>query len=360
MKLVPTLSWTIPTEPPEALDERLLPLLAAIARTGSLAHAVAHCAMSYRAGWGLLRDYRRALGVELVRLERGRGASLASAGEQLVEATAAAARRLARIAPALAIEVGADLRPTGHAPPARLRIAASHDLALAALRDALPAAAALELELSFMGSLLALQTFAQGNADMAGFHVPMGVRAAKERAPFLRWLSARRDRLIRFVDREQGLILPHGNPGRVKSFRDIAARELRFVNRQRGSGTRLLIERRVADEGLEPEVLAGYANEEFTHAAVAATVASGGADAGFGLRAAAAEYGLAFVPLVRERYFLAVRAAEVERPAVARLIDSLRSPLFARLAARLPGYQVAAAGALVGVETLARAGRDRS
>jgi molybdate-binding protein len=230
---------------------------------------------------------------------------------------------------------------------------------LAALRDALPAAGALELELSFMGSLLALQAFAQGNADMAGFHVPTGVRAAKERAPFLRWLSARRDRLIRFVDRDQGLILPRGNPGRVKSFRDIAAKELRFVNRQRGSGTRLLIERRVADEGIEPEALAGYANEEFTHAAVAATVASGGADAGFGLRAAAAEYGLAFVPLVRERYFLAVRAADVERPAVARLIDTLRNPLFARLAARLPGYRPTAAGSLVGVETLARAGRER-
>ena len=132
---------------------------------------------------------------------------------------------------------------------------------------------------------------------------------------------------------------------------------MRFVNRQRGSATRLLIDRHLEAEGIAPAALAGYATEEYTHAAVAATVASGGADAGFGLRAAAAEYGLAFVPLVRERYVIAVRVTDVEKSAVSALIDALRGPLLGRIVSRLPGYRAPAAGTIVGVETLSRLGR---
>ena len=90
---------------------------------------------------------------------------------------------------------------------------------------------------------------------------------------------------------------------------------------------------------------------------MAATVASGGADAGFGLRAAAAEYRLAFVPLVRERYFLAVRAKDLATPGVARLIHLLRSAAFARMARRLPGYKATAAGTVVTLDALATAPR---
>ena len=102
----------------------------------------------------------------------------------------------------------------------------------------------------------------------------------------------------------------------------------------------------IADERIDPSALDGFGNEEFTHPAVAATVASGGADAGFGLRAAAAEYGLAFVPLVRERYFLAVRAKDAAKPPFVRLIEVLKSPAFARRVRRLPGYHPAGAGSI--------------
>ena len=173
---------------------------------------------------------------------------------------------------ALAIELGS--RAGRRLPAPRLTVTASHDLVLAALRDALPAAAGLSLDLAFMGSLHALEQFAEGRTDLAGFHVPFGVHAAGELAPFRRLLRARRDRLIRVVDRDQGFMLPRGNPSRVHGFRDLVRKRLRFVNRQRGSGTRLLIDRLIADEGLEASSLVGYANEEFTHPAVAATVAS--------------------------------------------------------------------------------------
>ena len=349
IRITPTLAWTLTGDHDEAIDARLLPLIEAVAMSTSLAAAVVECGISYRAAWGLLRDYEQKLGASLVLLERGRGARLTALGEQLLRTQKTAKQRLVRVLPDLAIDVG-------RAPPRSavlpLHVAASHDLVLATLSDAIPATAGITLDLSVMGSLNALREYAEGRADVAGFHVPIGRNLTSERGPFLRWLRVRRDSLVRFVDRDQGLILPRGNPERVKSLRHVAERNLRFVNRQRGSGTRLLIDRMIAEENIDASVLNRFGNEEFTHPAVAATVASGGADAGFGLRAAAAEYRLAFVPLVRERYFLAVRTKDAAKPPFSRLIDFLRSPAFARHARRFPGYQPAGAGAIGAVKTL--------
>jgi molybdate transport repressor ModE-like protein len=347
MRLVATLTWRLPGDPSVELDPRLVPLLEAIAANGSLAAAVAVCKLSYRAGWGLLRDFSRDLGVPLVTLERGRGARLAPAGTRLLGAHRVGALRLARMRPALAIELGAET--AARRKPAKLRVAASHDLALAALRDALPSVAGLALDVRFVGSLDALQQLAEGRADLAGFHVPLGRHAAGELAPFRRLLKTRRDRLIRFVEREQGFMLPHGNPARVHAFGDLVRKRLRFVNRQRGSGTRLLIDRLLAEEGVAAAELSGYGREEFTHAAVAATVASGAADAGFGLRAAAAEQGLAFVPRARERYYLALHARALATPAVARLVEALEGPLLTRIVRRMPGYRSDRPGTVVEV-----------
>lgn len=353
-RLIPAIAWSLEGARSELLDPRLLPLLAAIDAAASLAAAVAECRISYRAAWGLLRDYERRLGAPLVTLERGRGARLTPSGRSALRAQEAAARRLAGVLAELAVELAPQRTetPTPRGRPLRLRVAASHDLALARLAETLPASAGLALDLSVMGSLHALRAFHDGRADVAGFHVPVGARAADGVALYRRLLRARTDRLVRFVDREQGLILPRGNPAGVRNFRDVAARGLRFVNRQRGSGTRLLVDRLLADERVDSSALDGYGSEEFTHAAVAATVASGGADAGFGLRAAAAEYGLAFVPLARERYFFAVRAKDVATASVARLIEALATEDFARLARGLPGYDPTGAGAVGGLEAL--------
>src|SRR5262252_6086542 len=190
MKLLPRLVWSAATAPASPLPEGLLPLLEAIARTGSLLHAVTQCGISYRTGWALLQEARDQLGVPLVVLARGRGhgSSLTPAGRRLVDAATAANRRIARLSPSLAIEIGE------RAP--RLR------------------RVGLELDLRFIGSLTALEEFADGGVDVAGFHVGTGLRGRDDRALFLRFLSARRDRLLRFVDREQGLILARGNPAR--------------------------------------------------------------------------------------------------------------------------------------------------
>lgn len=352
MKLVPTVAWSLEGESVESLDARLMPLLRAVAATASLKAAVADCGISYRAAWGLLRDYQQKLGEPLVLLERGRGASLSPSGERLIGLDETAMRRLARVLTGLETELGVASQAEGHPARLRLQIAASHDLALAALSAALPGRYGLSLDVSFMGSLHALKDFAEGRVDMAGFHVPIGNRPDWDRASIAQGLRSRRDRLIRLVDRDQGLILPRANPMHVRNLRDVAGRRLRFINRQPGSGTRLLIDRMLADEGVDRAAVAGYGDEEFTHRAVAATVASGGADVGFGLRAAAVEHQLAFIPLVRERYFLAVRAKAVETAPVERLLEVLRGPMFARIARKFAGYRLDAAGTVVGVDAI--------
>ena len=335
MQIFPSLSWTLDAEAGEAIDPRLIPVLEAIAAHGTLAQAAITCGISYRAAWGLLRQYELVLGSPLVVLERGRGARLAAAGEKILAAHRAAKQRLERLLLPVAIDVGLPRpRPAGW----RLNIAASHDLALAALRDASASARGVTLQMAFMGSLHALQQFREGRVDAAGFHVP---------------LDARDDRLVRVVDREQGLILRRGNPARVRGFHDIARKRLRFINRQRGSGTRLLIDRLIAEDGIDAARITGYATEEFTHAAVAATVASGAADAGFGLRAAAAECALAFLPRVEERYYLAIRADALTTPPVRRLIELLQSAVFKKIVSRLPGYRGELAGSVVRASALA-------
>jgi molybdate transport repressor ModE-like protein len=351
MRITPRFVWDLVGESVEPIDGRLLPLLEAVATSASLAAAVAECGVSYRAAWGLLRDYEHKFGAALVVLERGRGASLTAAGKSLVDAQHNAARRLAGLLPGLAADIGSQ-RGNVRSTALELRLAASHDLALAALREASPSETGLRLEVSFTGSLQAIQEFSAARADIAGFHVPIAGCESLKLKPYLKWLRARRDRLIRFADRDQGLILARGNPKKVRKFRDIATKKLRFVNRQRGSGTRLLVDQMMADDGIDPTAIDGYRTEEFTHAAVAATVASGGADAGFGLRAAAAEYHLAFVPLIRERYFFAVRAKHLESSAVARLIEVLKGPVLARTVRHLAGYDTSAAGSVIALDAL--------
>ncbi|MEO8133649.1 MAG: substrate-binding domain-containing protein [Betaproteobacteria bacterium] len=353
MRIVPVLSWRLDGETPAALDERLLPLLEAIAATSSLAAAVDVCGVSYRAAWGLLREYQEMLGEPLANLERGRGASLTAAGGRMVAAHETAQHALGPQLAALAVEMGGPPKAGKGAARATLRIAASHDLVLTAIMNATPPiSASVRLDIAFMGSLAALKDFADGRVDAAGFHVPVAGRIRWDRIPFLRFLRARRDRLIRFIDRDQGLILPRGNRAGTRNFRDIAHNGLRFVNRQPGSGTRLLIDQLLLEARIKPSELAGYGKEEFTHPAVAATVASGGADAGFGLRAAAAEYGLAFVPLVREHYYLAIHARDVGTAAVTGLTQMLRSAAFLKLVRSFPGYRAMGAGDIVGLEAL--------
>ena len=332
------------------VDARLVPLLRTVAIHGSLNRAVASLRLSYRHAWGILGKMERALGQPLVLMERGRGARLTLFAERLLETDAAAASVLGReLAPALQAlnsEFPAS-RKEPHRKP--LVIHASHDLALAELRDMLSGDGAAAVDLHFRGSLDSLASLARGECDVAGFHLAEASAGKEAIAPYRPWLRTRGLRLIRFVNRRQGLIVARGNPRRLLTLADLVDKNARFVNRQPESGTRLCFDRLLAADHIRPARINGYQNEEFTHAAVAATIASRMADAGFGIEAAARQQGLDFVPLATERYFLATRQATLARPAMHDLLAALKGAAFRKRLGALPGYESPGIGEIVRV-----------
>lgn len=348
--------WTLGGE---ALDARVIPLLRAVAREGSLYRAVAALRVSYRHAWGLLGKAERAAGHPLVVLERGRGARLAPLAEKLLAADDAATESLNR---ELAETVASLNSALGGARPRatreRLVIHASHDYALLELRDEVASSGALDLELRFRGSLECLADLSRRECDIAGFHAPLPADGPAALDPYRPWLRVRGIVLVRFASRRQGLMIAHGNPKGIRSFGDLVRGGAHFVNRQTGSGTRLCFDRLLAAARIEPARISGYGTEEFTHAAVAATVASGMADAGFGIEAAAHHHGLDFVPLATERYFLAAREALLGRPAAQSLFATIASASFHRRLEGLPGYDLSGIGERVPIRSVlsARAG----
>jgi len=317
----------------QVVDARVLPLLRSIATLGTLVAAAPAAGVPYRTAWAVLEQAEEEIGAPLVELTRGRGALLTPFAKRWLVADAEALRALAGV-PAFDVQPAHARRSPRPVP--QLRIAASHDIALAQLRDRWRVAHDILLE--FHGSAESLDALQAGQADLAGFHVAVDGHVAHERDPLLARLDPARDVVLPFLTRTQGLILPRGNPRRVKSIGDVAAKRLSIVNRQPGSGTRILFDRLLARAGVDPAVLPGYTNEEFTHAAVAATIAAGKAEAGFGIQAAAAQFGLAFVPVISERYLFACRRRILDTARVAAFRALLASSATRAVVRPLPGY----------------------
>jgi len=320
----------------------LVPLLVAIRHSGSLAAAAHEVGYSYRHVWNLLGDWNHRMGQPLVELERGRGARLTPLAMKLVELEERARTRLAPHFAALAREFERELYDEAGAP--LLNLHASHDLALERLPEL--AEGRLALELQFHGSVESLEALGRGDCDLAGFHI-----AEQWQTPeILQRLQPGTHKLIGVAVRDQGLIIYRGNPKGIQGLRDLARPGVRFVNRQRGSGTRLVFDQLIARAGIESSGISGYQKEEFTHVAVATAVANGMADAGFGIRAAAARLGLGFIPLVDERYFLACESARLESAELKKLLSLLRGKAFKAVLAALPGYDNAITGRTMEVE----------
>ena len=200
---------------------------------------------------------------------------------------------------------------------ARLTMAASHDPLLVGLARTLD-----WLRLDIVGSAEALGALRAGRADLAGCHFgedasapPAHIREALAGAGF-GWLKA--------FGRVQGLMVAPGNPLAIGSLGDAVRARARFVNRQRGSGTRSWFDRLLARDGIDPGTIRGYADEEFTHQAVAAVIAAGRADTGLGVRAAAEKFGLDFIPLGEESYFLFLTPELQTDPQIHDLLELIR------------------------------------
>jgi molybdate transport repressor ModE-like protein len=314
----------------------LLALLAAVHEKGSLVEACQHTGDSYRHAWGILRRAREVFGTSVVSASRGRGATLTPFGERLLWAEKRISARLAPTLEGLASELEAELERATPESGGVLRVIASQAFAMTALRDFL-ARRHLPVELAYRGSSDALASFHRGDCDVAGFHVPLGELEPQVLAAYARWVDPAKHVLVHLVERRQGIIVAADNPHAITSLADLARAGVRFVNRQPGSGTRLILDHLLAREGVAPRRIRGYDRVEYTHAAIAAFIASGMADAGLGVETAARQFHLGFVPLMNERYFLLVRREALSSPMIERLLAVMRSREFKAHLVRLQG-----------------------
>jgi molybdate transport repressor ModE-like protein len=327
-------------------DFQLVTILERLDATSKLTQAALGADISYRHAWNMVSEWEAFFGAPLVEKSKGRGTSLTALGKQLLWA----ARRVqARLAPELD-NLGAEFERSLNASltdtAAGLAVHASHDYAIGVLRE-MCAAGGPAMELQYKGSFDALATLRRGECDIAGFHVPEGRMGALMARRYAECLPNGAFRLIAFVTRAQGLIVRAGNPKRIERVADLCRDDVRMVNRQRGSGTRALLEFLISADALERSRMRGYEDEELTHAAVAALIAGNQADAGFGVQAAAADFRLGFVPVCTERYYLACRAADVETPAIRSVIALLRGADFRHRVEALPGYSAPHAGDVI-------------
>jgi putative molybdopterin biosynthesis protein len=317
----------------------LMDLLHAVQEQGSISGAARELGLSYRHVWGELRRWEAQLAHPLIVWEKGQRARLAPFGEKLLWAERQAQARLAPQIEALHTELERAFAVAFDDQAQVLTLFASHDDALSLLRGFAVDRERLHLDVRFCGSVDAITALNAGRCTLAGFHSSQqpGLGSITQRS-YQPLLQTGRHKLIGFAGRSQGLMVAAGNPLRLASLADVARRRARFVNRPLGSGTRLLYEELRAREQLARSDIGGPQREEPSHAAVAQAIASGSADAGLGIEAAARVRGLDFVPLLQERYYLVCLKEALEEPAIAALRRLLQSEEWQRQLAAVPGY----------------------
>ena len=221
----------------------------------------------------------------------------------------------------------------------------SHDPLLDEAADLLHLAdPALRMSSTHVGSMGGIMAVRRGETHVAGVHL-LDERDGSYNTSFIRkYFPSGGVRLVECVGRTQGLMLAAGNPLGVRGVTDLARPGLRYVNRQRGSGTRILMDHLCRKAGMDTAAIYGYDREEFTHTSVAAQIASGSADAGMGIYSAARLYGLDFLPVCTELYDLLIPDGAFETPMVRKLLEVLRGGAFRLRLEKLGGYRLDAPG----------------
>ncbi len=226
-----------------------------------------------------------------------------------------------------------------------LVVVGSHDITLDHLADLLRRGPqGVELSAANVGSLAGLIAVRDGRCHLAGTHLLDEESGEYNVSSVRRYLPGTPARLVTLALREQGILVRRGNPRGITGLQSLARPGVRFVNRQRGSGTRVLLDYHLRRLGLDPAHIEGYPQEEFTHMAVAVQVLTGGADAGLGILAAAQALDLDFIPVATERYDLLIPCRFWEDPRIQAVLAALRSEAFREAVRALGGYDVSPMG----------------
>ena len=225
----------------------------------------------------------------------------------------------------------------------------SHDLTLDLVSSELSKRhPGLSLSSSNVGSLGGLIALQRGEAHLSGSHLLDEETGEYNLSYVRRHLAGRSVTIVNLVYRDQGLMVSRGNPKGIRSLEDLLRDDVRFVNRQKGAGTRVLLDFRLKEMGVDPLQINGYSREEFTHLAVAASIAGGAADTGLGILAAARALKLDFVPLLKERYDLVIPREFYESELLKPLLELVRGDDFRRQVEALGGYDTSQMGEVVG------------
>ncbi len=199
------------------------------------------------------------------------------------------------------------------------------------------------LSSAHVGSLGGLLALKRGEAHMAGVHL-LDEATGEYNIPYVQRYLGRPALLVLLARREQGFLVPKGNPKDIRTFADLTRPDIIYVNRQRGAGTRLLLDFHLKQEGIDPAQVQGYAREEFTHLNVAAAVKSGAADTGLGILSAARALDLDFVPVTWEEYEFCIPAELELHPGVQAVLRLVQTPSFQQALREMGGYDVSDAG----------------
>jgi molybdate transport repressor ModE-like protein len=317
-----------------------------IHETGKLTTAASRHQLSYRHAWNLVNEWSAFFGVPVVERSKGKGTKLTAFGEKLVWAGERLDARLGPQLENLSQELTTELEALLPSQLAVIRVHASHGFAVSKLREMLKETAGASVDLRYVSNQSSLVSLAHNSCDLAGVYLPRGelrkhsVNACRE------WVDNRVHRVIGFATREMGLMVKPGNPLRITSMAALINPAIRFVNRDPDSGTRLLFDQILSQHKISSEKINGYQQVEFTHAAVAAYVASDMADVSFGVEAAARQFGLDFVRLLTEDYYFVCLKTLLDSEPMKHILSVMRSAEFHDALAKLPGYAAADTGAI--------------
>ncbi|RRD01440.1 substrate-binding domain-containing protein [Amphritea balenae] len=349
VQVVPT--WSFRDSEGNQLNPQLFSLLGAIHETGKLTAATSQTGISYRHGWNLLKTWAAFFGLPLVEMQKGKGAKLTALGEKLLWAEQRVVARLEPQLDSLASELNMEIHRALEGVSPLIRLHASYGYAVALLPGF---SEKIQLDLQYKSAEEALASLNRGVCDVAGFHVPVNGRAGgmseELYETYNRHLKPRVHKIIKFITRRQGLMIKPDNPKQIEGLQSLVKKDVKFINRQKDSGTRALLDELLSREGINSQQIKGFDDEEFTHSAVAAFVAAGMADVGMGVEAAARQFGLDFIPLSSEYYLLVCHNRTLKQEAMQRLLDIIRSEPFHQAVGKLPGYSPDDCGDIVTVD----------
>lgn len=228
-----------------------------------------------------------------------------------------------------------------------IRLAGSHDFLVEHFIKQVSASLPLQILPTYIGSLEGLMMLYRGQSDIAAIHL-LDPSSQEYNLPFIKQLFVyEKITVLRFASREQGFIVAKGNPKEIREFEDLTRKDVQFVNRQKGSGTRFLLDSKLMNLQISPEAIKGYETEEWNHLSTASYISKGSADAAFGIRSAASHLDLDFIPVANEQFDLVFRWSDENKSSLLQLLSYLQSADFKNSLTELEGYDIKELGKII-------------